>query len=78
MNYWPRSRPNARHSVSIVSPRLARTEATPAELTALLLPFPSEQMKAHTVSDEVNHATIDHEHLVERCEPGPLAQPALF
>jgi putative SOS response-associated peptidase YedK len=55
-----------------------RTEARTAELTALLSPFPAEQMKAHAVSDEVNHATIDHEHLIERCEQGPLAQPALF
>jgi putative SOS response-associated peptidase YedK len=54
------------------------TKATPAELTGLLSPFPAEQMKAHTVSDEVNHATIDHEHLIERCDPIPLAQPALF
>lgn len=53
-------------------------EATPEQLTALLSPFPAEGMKAHTVSDEVNHASIDHEHLVERCEPRPLAQPTLF
>jgi putative SOS response-associated peptidase YedK len=54
------------------------TEATPAELTALLSPFPAEQMKAHPVSDEVNHATIEHERLIERCDQSPLAQPALF
>jgi putative SOS response-associated peptidase YedK len=54
------------------------TEATPAELTALLSPFPAEEMKAHPVSDEVNYATIDHEHLVERCDRAALAQPALF
>jgi len=53
-------------------------EATPEQLTALLLPFPAAGMKAHTVSDEVNHASIDHEHLVERCEPKPIAQPTLF
>lgn len=53
-------------------------EATPAQLTALLAPFPAKAMKAHTVSDEVNHASIDHEHLVERCEPRPIAQPTLF
>ncbi len=53
-------------------------EATPAELTALLSPFPAEQMKAHPVSNEVNHTTIDNEHLVQACDPGTLAQPALF
>lgn len=53
-------------------------EATPAELSGLLSPFPAEQMKAHPVSREVNYATIDNEHLVERCEPAPLAQPSLF
>lgn len=53
-------------------------EATSAELRALLLPLPAEQMKAHPVSSEVNHATIDNEHLVEPCDPGPLDQPALF
>jgi len=53
-------------------------KATAAELTALLSPFPGEQMKVHTVSDEVNHASIDHEHLIERCEPRPVAQPTLF
>jgi putative SOS response-associated peptidase YedK len=47
-------------------------------LTALLAPFPAEQMKAHPVSDEVNHATVDYEHLVERCDLAPLAQAALF
>jgi putative SOS response-associated peptidase YedK len=66
----------------ILSPSSQRTwlstEATPAELTALLTPFPAEQMKAHPVSDEVNHATIENERLVERCESGQLAQPALF
>jgi putative SOS response-associated peptidase YedK len=55
-----------------------RNEAKIAELTALLSPFPAGQMKAHAVSDEVNRATIDHEHLVERCDQGQLAQPALF
>jgi len=53
-------------------------EANPAELTALLSPFPAEQMKGHPVSTEVNHATIDNEHLVERCDPRPAAQPTLF
>jgi putative SOS response-associated peptidase YedK len=53
-------------------------EATAAQLTALLSPFPAEEMKAYPVSDEVNHASIDHEHLVERCEPSPIAQPTLF
>ena len=53
-------------------------EAAPVELTALLSPFPAEEMKAHQVRDEVNYATIDHEHLVERCDGSALAQPALF
>jgi putative SOS response-associated peptidase YedK len=53
-------------------------EATPAQLIALLSPFPAEQMTSHPVSDEVNHATIDNEHLVEPCEPSPIAQPSLF
>jgi putative SOS response-associated peptidase YedK len=53
-------------------------ESAASTLTALLAPFPAEQMKAHPVSDEVNHATIDHKHLVERCDPAPLSQPALF
>lgn len=53
-------------------------EATPGELAALLSPFPAEQMKSHPVSNEVNHATIDNEHLVEPCDPSPLVQPALF
>lgn len=55
-----------------------RNEATPAELTALLSPFPAEQMKAHPVSDDVNRVTIDDEHLVQPCELHPLAQPTLF
>ncbi len=54
------------------------TEATPAQLTALLVPFPAAEMTAHPVSNEVNYAMVDHEHLVERCEPRPLAQPTLF
>jgi len=54
------------------------TDVSPRQLSELLLPFPAEEMKSHPVSSEVNHATIDHEHLVERCDPPPLAQPALF
>jgi len=53
-------------------------EARPAQLTALLAPFPAQAMKAYPVSDEVNHASIDHEHLVEPCEAKPIAQPTLF
>jgi putative SOS response-associated peptidase YedK len=53
-------------------------EATPAELTALLSPFPADEMKVYPVGNEVNRATIDNEHLVERCDPTPLAQPSLF
>jgi hypothetical protein len=52
--------------------------STTAALTALLAPFPAEQMKSHPVSQEVNHANIDHEDLIRRSDPAPLAQPALF
>jgi putative SOS response-associated peptidase YedK len=54
------------------------SEATPEQLMALLSPFPAEEMKSHAVSDEVNYASIDHEHLVEPCEPSTSAQPTLF
>lgn len=53
-------------------------EATPTALATLLSPFPAEQMKAHPVSNDVNRVTIDDEHLVQPCDPSPLAQPALF
>lgn len=53
-------------------------QATPAQLSGLLLPYPAEQMKAYPVSNEVNHTANDNEHLVERCDPAPLSQRALF
>src|SRR5438874_6838887 len=49
-----------------------------AELQRLLNPFPAEAMKSHPVSSDVNHPKFDGEHLVQRVDPIPEAQPRLF
>jgi putative SOS response-associated peptidase YedK len=50
----------------------------PAELKRMLNPFPAEEMKSHPVSSDVNHATIESEHLVEPVAEVEEAQQSLF
>jgi putative SOS response-associated peptidase YedK len=48
------------------------------ELKRLLNPYPAEEMKGHPVSSDVNHPTIDDEHLVAPVAEPPETQPSLF
>ena len=45
-----------------------RNEAEPAELKALLIPFPASAMKSHAVSHQVNHVQVEHAQLIEPIE----------
>ena len=46
-----------------------REESRAADLKDLLVPFPSEQMKSHAVSYDVNDAKVEGEHLLREVEP---------
>jgi putative SOS response-associated peptidase YedK len=49
------------------------------DLQAMLVPFPSLQMKGYTVAQKVNDAKVDEESLAEPAAPGEgLKQPLLF
>jgi putative SOS response-associated peptidase YedK len=49
-----------------------------SDLKDLLVPFPSDQMKTHAVSYEVNDARVDHERLLSEVEPNVGVNLRLF
>jgi putative SOS response-associated peptidase YedK len=55
-----------------------REDARPDELSALLLPYPAEEMKSFAVSPRVNHAQTEDSKLVEPVEVEELQQGLLF
>ena len=50
----------------------------PGELKKLLEPFPSNEMKSHPVSSQVNYADIDNEELIKRVDVEVGTTPSLF
>jgi len=48
------------------------------ELKKLLEPFPSDEMKSHPVSSQVNYTDIDNEDLVKRVDAEVGTTPSLF
>ncbi|HEV7396595.1 MAG TPA: SOS response-associated peptidase [Pyrinomonadaceae bacterium] len=48
------------------------------ELKRLLNPYPAEEMKGYPVSNAVNHAAVEDEHLIEPVPEVPESQPSLF
>lgn len=53
-------------------------EARPDELSELLAPFPTSEMKGFSVSSEVNHAGAEGPQLVEQVEVKEIEQGLLF
>ena len=51
---------------------------SPGELKKLLEPYPSEEMKTHPVSSQVNYPDIDNPELVERVDVEVGTTPSLF
>jgi putative SOS response-associated peptidase YedK len=48
------------------------------KLRSVLAPFPAPEMTSYAVSYDVNHPTIDDEHLTEPVEPNIGMTPSLF
>jgi len=53
-------------------------QVSTSELKKLLEPFPSEDMKSHPVSSQVNYSDIDNEDLVKRVDAEVGTTPSLF
>jgi putative SOS response-associated peptidase YedK len=53
-------------------------KVSPSELKKLLEPFPSDGMKSHPVSSQVNYSDIDNEDLVKRVDAEVGTIPSLF
>src|SRR6476646_3333432 len=54
------------------------SQVSPVELKKLLEPYPSEEMKSHPVSSQVNYADIDNEVLIKRVDVEVGTTPSLF
>ena len=53
-------------------------EVSSQELKKLLEPFPSDEMKSHPVSSQVNYAETDTEDLIKRVDAEVGTTPSLF
>jgi putative SOS response-associated peptidase YedK len=54
------------------------SRVSPVELKKLLEPYPSEEMKSHPVSSQVNYTDIDNEGLIKRVDVEVGTTPSLF